>query len=262
MHGAENVSSSQIEKILGVQFFNGTVEEAVRTMVEERGLLVVPAAPALVNIQYDAAYREALVRADVAIADSGAMVLLWRWLKHRSVTRISGLAYLKHLLAAEELRQPANLLLVVPTASAREKAVGWLRSRGLAVSNADCYEAPRYRSGRIDDEQLMARAEAQRPNHIVIAIGGGAQERLGLGLRDNLTYKPAIHCIGAALGFLTGDQHGIPDWADKLYLGWLLRLLRNPRLYLRRFWVAHELPGLIATYGSELPPLRTGGSNL
>ena len=34
---------------------------------------------------------------------------------------------------------------------------------------------------------------------------------------------PAIHCIGAALGFLTGDQVRIPHWADQWILGWLFR---------------------------------------
>jgi UDP-N-acetyl-D-mannosaminuronic acid transferase (WecB/TagA/CpsF family) len=72
-----------------------------------------------------------------------------------------------------------------------------------------------------------------------------------------VNHRHAIHCIGAALGFLTGDQRPIPDWADRLYAGWLLRLARNPRLYFRRFWVAHELPALILRYGEKLPPLKT-----
>jgi UDP-N-acetyl-D-mannosaminuronic acid transferase (WecB/TagA/CpsF family) len=75
-------------------------------------------------------------------------------------------------------------------------------------------------------------------------------------LRDQLTFRPAIHCLGAALGFVTGDQKPIPRWADRLYLGWLLRLARNPPLYFRRFAVARELPGLIRSYGAELPAMR------
>ena len=51
----------------------------------------------------------------------------------------------------------------------------------------------------------------------MIAIGGGIQDKLGQYLLEHLDYRPAIHCIGAALGFLTGDQVRIPDWADKYY---------------------------------------------
>ena len=56
------------ETILGVRFFNGTVDDAVATMSRDGGLLVVPAAPALVKLQSDEGYRRAVVSADMAIA--------------------------------------------------------------------------------------------------------------------------------------------------------------------------------------------------
>src|SRR5204863_6776767 len=82
-----NVAST--EMILGIKFFNGTVDEAVDAMSRNGGLLVVPAAPALVKISEDENYRRAVTSADMAIADSGAMVLLWRILTGRGVERIS-----------------------------------------------------------------------------------------------------------------------------------------------------------------------------
>ena len=72
------------ETILGINFFNGTVDEAVETMATKGGLLVVPAAPALVKISEDEVYRRALTTADLAIADSGAMVLIWKLLTGRT----------------------------------------------------------------------------------------------------------------------------------------------------------------------------------
>lgn len=221
-------------------------------MCEHRGLLVVPAAPALVNIQYDAGYRDALLRADMAIADSGFMVLLWRLLRRTGIRRVSGLVYLKELLARPDVQSRGATLFVLPSDRSKEKALGWLREQQFQIADDDTYVAPFY--GKFEaDETLLALTRRQRPRHIVIGLGGGVQERVGLYLRDQLDYRPAIHCIGAALGFLTGDQKPIPPWADRLYLGWLLRLARNPKLYLKRFWLAHELPGLIATYGSRVP---------
>src|ERR1700681_1239137 len=87
------------ETILGVNFFNGTVDEAVEAMCANRGLLVVPAAPALVKLSEDEGYRRAVTSADMAIADSGAMVLLWRIFTGRRLERISGLKFLKRLVA-------------------------------------------------------------------------------------------------------------------------------------------------------------------
>jgi UDP-N-acetyl-D-mannosaminuronic acid transferase (WecB/TagA/CpsF family) len=49
----------------------------------------------------------------------------------------------------------------------------------------------------------------------------GVQERLGYALRKQLSYKPAILCLGAAIAFLSGGQANIPNWADRLMLGWL-----------------------------------------
>jgi len=57
------------QRILGVKFFTGTAEEAVQIGMQG-GLVVVPAAPALVELQTNAEYREAIFNADLAITDS------------------------------------------------------------------------------------------------------------------------------------------------------------------------------------------------
>lgn len=242
------------ETILGIQFFSGTVDDAVETMSRNGGLLVVPAAPALVKLQTDEGYRRALVSADMAIADSGAMVLLWKILTGRSVERISGLKFLKHLVSRLRSQPNERALWVVPTKAAQEKAIAWLRRLNL-TGTADFYIAPRY-GPEVTDDALLAKIDNHPSTHVVVGIGGGTQEKLGLFLKENLRTRPAIHCIGAALGFLTGDQPPIPMWADTLYLGWLLRLLRQPRLYAPRYLSAFKLPALIFRYKATLPPLR------
>jgi N-acetylglucosaminyldiphosphoundecaprenol N-acetyl-beta-D-mannosaminyltransferase len=253
--GIKARAAAPVVQILGVCFFDGSAEAAAEKMCRTGGYVVVPAAPALVNIQYDEGYRRALVDADVAIADSGIMVLLWKHLRGGKIARISGLAYLRALLARPELRSPGATFLVLPNPGAQEKALRWLQAQGFDISEAGCYIAPHY-GHSVEDKRLAAILSGRAPQHVLVAIGGGTQEKLGWYLRHNLRYRPAIHCIGAALGFLTGDQRPIPDWADRMYLGWVLRLARDPRRYLQRFWVAHELPGLIRRYGSELPPLK------
>src|SRR5207249_8827933 len=89
------------QRILGVRFFDGAAPEAVDYITRVGGYTVVPAAPALVKIENDPACRRALVEADLAIADSGFMVLLWRMLRGRTSARISGLKYLRILLSQD-----------------------------------------------------------------------------------------------------------------------------------------------------------------
>ena len=273
------------ETILGIQFFNGTVDEAVDTMSRSGGLLVVPAAPALVKICDDAEYRRALLSSDVAIADSGAMVLFWKIFTGRKVERVSGLKYLKQLVEHLRSHQNERVLWIVPSETAHKKTLAWLESMELAATS-DFYIAPRYAElvrddlllAKIDnsgsrgpnftaggreafanrpreaDDSVLVKTEA--PTHVIIGIGGGVQEKLGLFLKENLRARPAIHCIGAALAFLTGDQPPIPMWADRFYLGWLLRLLRQPLVFGPRYLSAFRLPFLIARYRENLPPLR------
>jgi UDP-N-acetyl-D-mannosaminuronic acid transferase (WecB/TagA/CpsF family) len=245
----------KFEQILGVRFFNGSGTDAAEYISRNGGYTVVPAAPALANIHRDRDYRRALAESDLAIADSGFMVFLWRVLCQRKIVRTSGLQYLRILLDKKELRQRGRLFLVLPSEMARVKALRLLRRKGYEITPADTYIAPIYRRDVADDE-LVSILKVNQPAHVIIAIGGGVQEKLGLYLRENLAYRPAIHCVGAALAFLTGDQKPIPDWADRLYLGWLLRLVRQPRVFAKRFLRAFELPWLIWKYGENSPPLR------
>ena len=244
------------QEILGIRFFDGNVDEAIEIMLQHGGTVVVPAAPALVKLRYENEdYRCALTQADLAIADSGLMVLLWKLLHGRKIVRISGLKYLQHLNTRLPVEKSGDVFWIVPTDSAREKTASWLSANRFAFADADLYVAPHY-GPVIEDRQLLEKIDQQRPSHIVIGIGNGPQEKLGRYLRDHLTYRPAIHCIGGALGFLTGDQVAIPDWADRFYLGWLFRLVAQPGVFIPRLTRALELPWLIWKYGEELPPLK------
>ena len=245
----------RFEQILGVRFFNGSGTDAAEYISRNGGYTVVPAAPALANIHHDRDYRRALAESDLAIADSGFMVFLWRVLCRRKIVRTSGLQYLRILLDKKELRGRGCLFLVLPSEMARVNALRLLRREGYEIAAADTYIAPIYRRD-VADDQLVSILKVNQPAHVIIGIGGGVQEKLGLYLRENLAYRPAIHCVGAALGFLTGDQKPIPDWADRLCLGWLLRLVRQPKVFAKRFLRAFELPWLIWKYGENSPPLR------
>jgi len=242
--------------ILGVKFYGGTVEGAVDEMLLHGGLLVVPAAPALVTLPVDKAYRQALLGADMAITDSAYMVMLWNLIQTDDLPRISGLAYLRELLSRDEVQKPGDIFWVMASPSSAQKNLAWLRENGLEVPASHIYMAPMYGEGDLHDEALLQTLEALKPKHIVVTVGGGTQERLGLYLRNHLSYRPGIHCIGAAIAFLSGDQAAIPTWADKLYLGWLLRILHEPKRYGPRYWAAFSLARLMMRHKSELPPLE------
>jgi UDP-N-acetyl-D-mannosaminuronic acid transferase (WecB/TagA/CpsF family) len=237
--------------ILGVRFFAGTVEEAVERM-ERGGLLVVPAAPALKDIDCNAQYREALLKADLCIPDSAFMVMIWNRISKQKIHRLSGLKYLRELLLRDDAHRPGNVVWIMAGPSSAQRNLEWLQTQGIEVPHECVYLAPMY-GVEIEDPALLALMERLQPHHVVVTVGGGTQERLGLYLKQRLSYLPAIHCIGAAIAFLSGDQVGIPVWADKLYLGWLFRTLADPKRFGPRYWEARKLLKLMVRYRDRLP---------
>jgi exopolysaccharide biosynthesis WecB/TagA/CpsF family protein len=241
-------------QILGVNFFHGSASEAINR-IQGGGLLVVPAAPALKNLPFDDEYREALLNADLVITDSAFMVMVWNVLQRDSLKRLSGLEYLRELVGRPGFCRDGNTFWIMAGARSTERNTRWLRSKGLQVADEDCYVAPVY--GRpIKDEDLLSRLRQRRPKHVVLTLGGGTQERLGLYLKRNLDFPLAIHCIGAAIAFLSGDQVRIPVWADRFYLGWLFRCLADPKRYGPRYWDALHLIQLLLHYRERLPDPR------
>jgi UDP-N-acetyl-D-mannosaminuronic acid transferase (WecB/TagA/CpsF family) len=245
--------NDDFRRILGVDFFCGSARDAIARM-SYGGLLVVPAAPALKDLSTDQDYRESLLGADLAITDSAFMVLIWNQLQNDNVRRVSGLEYLRQLLTVEEFREPGNVLWIMASPKSAQLNLDWLAGQGIETPAENVYMAPMY--GRhIDDLELVKLLNRLRPKHVVVTVGGGTQERLGLYLKRSLAYRPSIHCIGAAIAFLSGDQVHIPVWADKFYLGWLYRCFSEPKRYVPRYWAARKLLGLMLKYRSELPPL-------
>src|SRR5438034_11286706 len=112
---------SATTQILGIRFFNGDVEEAIGTMLRHGGFLIAPSGTCFARLREDEVYRRAVLAADLAIADSGLMVLLWRLLRREKMGRISGLKYLEHLLRKLKGEGAGEVFWVLPSERARDR---------------------------------------------------------------------------------------------------------------------------------------------
>jgi N-acetylglucosaminyldiphosphoundecaprenol N-acetyl-beta-D-mannosaminyltransferase len=242
-------------QVLGVPLAAVAVEEAVERGLRG-GLVLAPSGPGLCDLATDPDYRDALLGSDLNLTDS-SFVLLARLVRgHRYVTRTSGLRYLHALLRQPSLSEPGATFWVMPSAESASRNLAWLAENGCVVDEDSWYLAPLYpRRGRVEDPELVATLERLRPQHVFLCVGSGVQEKLGLYLKQNLSYAPGIHCIGAAIAFLSGDQAGIPMWADRLGLGWLVRCIREPRVFVPRYLRAFKLAYLVVRYDEKAPPL-------
>jgi UDP-N-acetyl-D-mannosaminuronic acid transferase (WecB/TagA/CpsF family) len=246
-------ASAPPEKILGVSFFCGTAADAVAYESASGTLMVVVHAPALLKLYHDAEYRRALQEADVVLADSGLLALLWRLVSGHRLPDISGIAYLKELLAQIGLTKP-KVMWVLDPGDAGNKAVAWLRKSGVNVAPEDICFLSRG-AAQEGHHSLLLEVERLRPQHVVLAAGGGEQEKVALYLRSYLIYGPRIHCVGAALRMLAGIEGSIPEWAMRWHLGWLFRLISQPSMLFPRIGIAFMVTGMVLKWRAEMPPL-------
>ncbi|MBT3570265.1 MAG: WecB/TagA/CpsF family glycosyltransferase [Opitutae bacterium] len=262
-HNLHSLPAFPTRTVLGVKFFSGSLKDVIDHVIHG-GLVVVPSGPGLANdLPRDPAYRDALVSADLVLPDSGLMALWWNRShsnEEERLPRLSGLLFLKEFIKREAQGVLQDSFWIMPDAGQDAHNRGWLAEEaGLVIETKDVYLAPAYTgAGLLVDESLLRLLAERRPKVIMVNIGGGVQERLGHYLRDNLNYHPIIICTGAALAFLSGQQVRIPLWADRVYLGWLLRCIANPVRFIPRYWAARKLVGLLKRYGADSPlPLET-----
>ena len=141
----------------------------------------------------------------------------------------------------------------MPDQAHSDATTQYLATQQIQLESQHCYLAPHYTEFPIEDQTLLDTIREQRPDYVILTIAGGKQEVLGHWLRDRLDYTPTIICIGAAIAFLTGKQATIPAWADRIYIGWLLRILADPKTFFPRYWNARKLKPLLKQWGECMP---------
>jgi UDP-N-acetyl-D-mannosaminuronic acid transferase (WecB/TagA/CpsF family) len=240
-------------KVLGIRFYCGQLGPLL-DRAESAGLVVAPSAPVLADVSDDAHWN-ALQAADVAITDSGFLILLWGLMRGRLLPRITGLRFLRELIRRPELRRKGSSFWIMPSEEEGIANIGWLERQGIDVGIEDWMVAPAYPRGPLSDGELLATLERRRPTFIFINLGGGVQERLGHFLKQRLSWRPTIVCTGAAIAFFSGQQASIPSWADRVALGWLFRVVGNPRRFIPRYWRALSLAGIVWRNGPNPPEI-------
>lgn len=240
-------------RILGLPFLQSDPQELVQALESAGGLLVAPSGPGLAWMDHYPDYTQALLDSDYILIDSGFLALFWRLIKGERLRRISGLLFFQLLQRKGILARANESLWVMPSQEEADINCQWLEEQGVHLPPERIHIAPHYPEDALEDLVLLEKITKLRPHWVLIHIGGGKQEVLGAYLKSRLPYRPALICTGAAVAFLTGVQADIPAWADRIYLGWLLRILKHPRRFLPRYLSAFRLAWLLCRYRRALP---------
>ena len=211
-----------------IKFYSGNYDQ-IKKEFDKGGVLVAPAASALANIDTDKQYYSSLKNSKIAILDSGFFCILLRIFRFQKVKKLSGFLFLKTFL--DNFKNQQKILFIDPSRKSNILNIKFLKSK--KIINFKTYIAPNYNK-KFFDLKLLNLINNYKPKYIVINIGGGSQEPLAIYINKNIKYNVSIMCTGAALAFMTGEQAPINKFIDKIYLGWLTRILWNPKLYLGR----------------------------
>lgn len=88
--------------------------------------------------------------------------------------------------------------------------------------------------GRPENQAVLARINAARPDILLVGFGMPAQERW---LADNWPHLQVRVAItgGAIFEYVSGGLRRGPAWMTQYYFEWLARVLISPRRYTRRY---------------------------
>ena len=213
--------------------FNNLDYKKFNKIISKKGFFVFPAAPGLASIRNYDIYHKSIQKADLVFFDSGFFVLLLRIFKNIKVSKFSGYKFLNLFFNYLKKNKKKKVFCIDPNLNFSKSNKIYLKKLGLKKTYN--YLAPVYDKDKLVDKKLLKVIKKIKPNFIITNIGGGVQEVLGLYLKKNLKFKTTILCTGGAISFFTGDQAPINNFIDKLYLGWLVRLVFNPLIFFKRY---------------------------
>ena len=211
---------------------------SLKKVIKKKGLFVFPSGPGLSELRINSDYHKSLINSDYVFFDSGFFVLLLRIFKNINIDKLSGYKFLKVYFNYLKISKK-KVFSIDPNLRLSSSYRLYLKEK-IKVKSFH-YIAPKYSSKIKIDKNLIKKIYDSKAKEIIINIGGGIQEILGYHLKKKLNKDFKIVCTGAAIAFFTGDQSPINSNIDKFYLGWLFRIIYNPKIFLPRYLSAFKL---------------------
>jgi UDP-N-acetyl-D-mannosaminuronic acid transferase (WecB/TagA/CpsF family) len=213
-----------------IKFYDWSFDQIIKR-IKLGGYVVAPAASALVEIEKNFLYYKSLKNSTYAIFDSGFFCILLRLFFIYNPKKFSGYLFLKNFLNYEYAKN--KKILLINSSDHQGKANNKLLNN-KKFKKVLLYTAPFYNENKISDQKIINYIKKKKPYYIIINIGGLKQEPLAFFIQNTIKFKCRIFCLGGAIDFITGLQAPINEFIDKIYLGWLLRIVFKPNIFFIR----------------------------
>jgi len=184
--------------------------------------------------QDDAALAEAMASANLLIPDGVPLAWLQRRLGHANSAVLRGYEAVR-LLCAEAAASGKSVGFLGSTDEVLDAMAANLRHAYPGLEVALQYSPPISSEALVLDRAFMERINSQELFCLFVGLGCPKQEKWVA------RHAPELNCsllaVGAAFGWLAGTTRKPPAWMERSGLGWLFRLVQNPRKMWHRYLV-------------------------
>jgi N-acetylglucosaminyldiphosphoundecaprenol N-acetyl-beta-D-mannosaminyltransferase len=198
----------------------------------EGAAVFTPNVDHVVEAESNPAFRQAYVRANLALVDGQPLVWASRLLGSALPEKISGSDLVEPLMKRAGQRGWRVFLIGGAPGSAKAAAARFSQVHGVDIVGIEdgCIQLEHTPT----DDALLARIADARPHLLLVALGAPKQEIWIDARRHRLSPAVALG-VGAAFDFIAGSVRRAPAWMRRAGLEWLYRLLQEPRRLGRRY---------------------------
>jgi N-acetylglucosaminyldiphosphoundecaprenol N-acetyl-beta-D-mannosaminyltransferase len=227
-------------ELFGLRFNTGTAAAIVAAVAARQDdaprMIVTANIDHIVQLNEDAGFRGAYVRAVARTLDGMPLVWLARVLWRQPVQRVTG-----HDLLACVLADPHTLARRVFFVSSRQDAadalVARLRAEGLPDGAVASVVPPfGFENDRDYSHALAERIRAHGTTLLVLGVGAPKSE-IWVDRHASALGNPMVLCVGDALNVAAGCLKRAPGVMQRLGLEWIYRFHQAPRRLFRRYFI-------------------------
>jgi N-acetylglucosaminyldiphosphoundecaprenol N-acetyl-beta-D-mannosaminyltransferase len=187
----------------------------------------------LVEARRNPALRESYEQAGLLVADGVPVVWAAHWFGGRRVGRVYGPKLLQ--AACERSAQTGWSHYFYGGAPGVAPLLIKKLSLQFPTLNIAGWASPPFRKlTELETQSAIRDINSSRANILWVGTGAPRQEIWMSRHRNEITV-PVIAGVGAAFDFLSGLKPEAPNWMQQAGLGWLFRLLTEPRRLWRRY---------------------------
>ena len=200
----------------------------------------------LMAAQHDREFAEVLRRADLVLPDGVGLLWAARWLGAALPERVAG-SDLIYRIGGRAAQNGWRLYFLGAGEGVAQKTAETLQARYPGLTISGTFGG----SPRIEEEEaIVARVKAARPDLLLVAYGAPAQDRWIARNKARLG-APVSLGVGGAFDFVAGAARRAPAWMRRAGVEWLHRLWRQPWRVKRIFTAVVLFPLAVLRHGQN-----------